>query len=125
MNDQRLIREIGDAIAAHMVWKKRLVAAIDSGQVRYSPIIAGSDRECAFGKWLYGPGLGEEIRDTRPYAVVQRLHAAFHRTAGKILTQVEQGRIKDAQLALRGEFESESDLLLRALQKWRRELITQ
>lgn len=43
MNDQRLIREICDAIAAHLVWKKRLVTAIDRGQVRYSPIVAGSD----------------------------------------------------------------------------------
>lgn len=123
MNDQRLIREIGDAIAAHMVWKKRLIEAINSGQVRYSPIVAALDRECAFGKWLYGPAIGDEIRATRPYAVVQRLHAAFHRTAGKILTDVEQGRIKEAQLALHGQFEGQSELLMRALRKWRRELM--
>ncbi len=123
MSDQRLIREIGDAIAAHTVWKKRLVTAIDSGKVRYSPIVAGSDRECAFGKWLHGPRLDDETRASRPYAVVHRLHRAFHRTAGKILIQVEQGQIKEAQLALHGEFEAQSDLLLRALQKWRRQLI--
>ncbi|WP_088306772.1 CZB domain-containing protein [Novosphingobium sp. B 225] len=123
MPDDRLIREIADAITAHMVWKQRLIDAITSGQLRFSPIAAGSDRECAFGKWLLADKLDPQVKASRPYAVVQRLHTAFHRTAGKILTDVEQGRIKDAQLALSREFEAQSDLLIRALQKWRRELV--
>ncbi len=122
MNNQRLVAEIADAISAHLVWKQRLIAAVDSGKLKFSPIAAASDRECAFGKWLYGPALDPAIRASRPYAVVHRLHAAFHRTAGRILADVEQGRIRDAQLTLSRDFTAQSDMLIKALQKWRREL---
>lgn len=122
MDNDRLNREIGDAITAHLVWKQRLVTAIERGDPRHSPIAAGSDRHCAFGQWLHGPTLAPEIQASRPYAVVRRLHTAFHRSAGLILSLVEQGQIKQAQLTLHREFSAQSDLLIRALQKWRREL---
>lgn len=123
MSTDRLRREIGDAIGAHLVWKRRLEVAVSSGQVRYSPIVAASDRECAFGKWLHGPAIDPQVRTTRPFAVVHRLHTGFHRSAGEILSLVEQGQIKQAQLTLHREFSAQSDLLVRALQKWRRELV--
>ena len=122
MADEQLVREISDAITAHLVWKQRLVTAIETGKPQHSPIAAGSDRHCAFGKWLYGPKVSPQVQVSRPYAVVRRLHAGFHRSAGRILSLVEQGQIKQAQLTLHRDFEAQSDLLIRALQKWRREL---
>ena len=122
MDNDRLIREIGDAITAHLVWKQRLVTAIETGDPRHSPLAAGSDRHCAFGEWLHGPNLAPQVQASRPYAVVRRLHTAFHRSAGLILALVERGEIKQAQLTLHRDFAARSDLLIRALQKWRREV---
>src|SRR3569833_2619986 len=40
-------------IAAHGMWKQRLIDAINTGKSTWSPATVKLDNQCEFGKWLY------------------------------------------------------------------------
>lgn len=118
-----VIAQINDAIGAHGTWKMRLRTAIRTGRGEIDSRMAARDCECAFGKWMYGAALGAETRAGTPYQVVRRLHADFHRAAGHVLLCVENGEPAGAEAAMESEFIPCSDKLVRALTKWKGELV--
>lgn len=110
------------AIAAHGKWKLRLKQAIATGKIDADPADVAVDNKCEFGQWLYGPGLTAEIRETKPYIVVKRLHAEFHVCASKILQHAESGDIETANTLMQGEYTERSQKLMLVLTKWKMEM---
>jgi methyl-accepting chemotaxis protein len=84
--------EIEDAVGAHGVWKRKLKKAITTGEIDVDIATIKADKQCDFGKWLYGPAITERHKNSEHYREVQELHAVFHETAAKV-----------AQLAISGE----------------------
>jgi hypothetical protein len=122
MSNQAVVREINAAINAHGAWKAKLKSAIDLGKSDTSPDDIKCDDKCAFGKWLYNPSLPSSVRDGMPYQVVRRLHAEFHNCASGVLGHALSGHRQDAADVLQGEFTQRSEVLVVALNKWKREL---
>lgn len=114
-------REINKAIAAHGVWKVRLHEAITSGASDYRPESVALDTACDFGKWFYAIPIAE--RPAELWWKVQRLHAMFHKEAGRILTLALEGK-SDEALALMtdlgGVFVSTSIELTNTLNEWKK-----
>lgn len=119
---ESLIHEIDAAIAAHATWKLRLKTAISTGRVEQNVDTVRRCDQCAFGEWLKGPTLSDEVRAGKPFEVVYRLHADFHRIAADVLAAVAAGKPSAAQEILDGPFSDKSRILVVALNKWRNEL---
>lgn len=122
MRTHTMVKEINDAIGAHGMWKFRLRTAITSGTADVSSVEAGCDDKCTFGKWIYGNTLDAQTRAGMPYQVIRRLHADFHRTAGRVLAHVERGEKASAEALFEGEYVAKSEKLVRGLTKWKAEL---
>lgn len=122
MQNDKMINEITTAIGAHGAWKLKLRTAISHGSSDVKPEIVCRDDQCAFGKWLHGPSLGPDVRAGKPYEVVKRLHADFHRCAGDVLRKAVSGQKRDADALFEGEFAERSQILVVALTKWKGEL---
>jgi hypothetical protein len=90
--------EIDKAIAAHGMWKQRLLEAITSGSSEFGVGQIQVDNRCDFGKWFYG--LPPALRETDQDQKIQKLHAAFHREAARVLDLALKGRKDEAMQAL-------------------------
>lgn len=122
MADRQLIEQINHAIHAHGPWKLKLAVAVETGHSDIKAEIAECDDCCEFGKWIHGDDIPPALRAGKPYEVIRRLHAEFHRNAGKVLRLISEGRKGDATALLKGEFDERSHILIVALNKWKREL---
>lgn len=122
MQNTDMVAAIKTGLGAHGAWKLKLRTAISTGRSEHTPHTVSCDDKCEFGKWLYGPTIGVEIRRALPYQVVRRLHAEFHTCAGRVLTLAVANRKPDAMALLEGEYTERSDKLVRALTKWRNEI---
>lgn len=123
MSNAALVIQIDEAIGAHGLWKMRLRSAIRSHHCDITPRQASEDCHCKFGKWLLDPQFPSAHRDAVPHSVVRRVHAEFHREAGKVLQLALDGQEKTAIAALEGAFADTSEKLVRALMKWKGELL--
>ena len=123
MRNAKMIEEINNAIGAHGMWKLRLRTAVSTGRSEMTAKVAGCSDQCTFGKWLAGSHLDASVRAGVPYKVVSRVHAEFHQCAGKVLTHVERGDTGSARDLLEGEYFERTDKLIRALMKWKGELL--
>lgn len=123
MSNPQMLEEIKKALGAHGAWKLKLRTAISAGNSDAEPGAVACDNLCEFGKWLYGPTLDDETRAGMPYHVVRRLHAEFHTCASKVLTLALDGKTEAAMELLEGEYTQRSDKLVRALTKWRGEVM--
>lgn len=124
MSNDSVLNEIQKAIGAHGKWKFNLKLAITHGKSDFEVSKVMCDNLCEFGKWLHGPTIDEEIRAGKPYEVVTRLHAEFHKTAAHVLKLALHGRSEEADALLDGEFSERSAILVKALNKWKAELST-
>lgn len=122
MSNQLIIEEIENAVRAHGMWKLKLKTAITTGRNESDASDVECDNLCVFGKWLYGPTITPQIAAGKPYEVIKRLHAEFHKCAGSVLRKVDVGQIDSAQEILDTEFAEKSNILVRALTKWKKEL---
>lgn len=110
--------QIEAAIAAHAMWKLKLKAAIDGGQMPDIATVA-ADNQCQFGKWLYS------ATHTGPHAAhfakVKQLHAEFHRATAGVLNELKAGKVKsaDAAIAPGTPFFDVSSKLTMALVAWK------
>jgi hypothetical protein len=92
--------QISKAMDAHALWKEKLIDAINSGKIDRTVEEIRVDNICAFGKWLYGNELSEDIKQTVGYHKVKQIHAEFHQVAARI-----------AELAIFGDKEAALNLL--------------
>lgn len=105
------------------MWKLRLRTAITTGRADISASDACRDDKCAFGNWLHGADIDAQTKAGVPYQVIKRLHAEFHTCAGSVLSNLERGNAAAAVALLDGEYLERTDKLVRALTKWKRELM--
>ena len=122
MSNEQTVQEIKKAIGAHGAWKLKLRTAITTGRSEATPADVRCDDKCEFGKWMYGSTLDDQIRAGKPYNVIKRLHAEFHQCASKVLTLATSGQKDAAEDLMQTEFKDKSEILVRALTKWRGEL---
>lgn len=116
------IQEINEAIGTHGKWKLRLKTAISRGSSDITPDKVRRDNLCDFGTWLYGSKITPEIKAGKPYKVVKRLHGEFHVLAASVMQKAVDGQGTAAEQLLDGEFKDKSQILVKALTKWKREL---
>lgn len=79
-----LEQTIGNALATHAEWKRRLHTAIATGRCDVSLESAAADDRCTFGHWLHRD-VPPMVRKTWDYANVRRRHATLHAEAGRVL----------------------------------------
>lgn len=114
---------IRTAINAHGQWKLRLKQAIATGNITDDPTEVSLDTRCDFGKWMHGTTLTPEIKASKPYIVIKRLHAEFHTCAGQILTHAANGNSAKANDMMKNEFNDVAKKLILTLTKWKMEMI--
>lgn len=123
MNTNFYVEEITAGIGAHGAWKMKLKTAITTGSSEFKPNVVRCDDQCALGKWLHGSKIDPQTKLGMPYKVNKRVHAEFHECAARVLALALAGKAQDAQLLLEGEFRERSDKVVRALTKWKGELL--
>jgi Chemoreceptor zinc-binding domain len=114
--------EIDQAIGAHGMWTARLKMAIASGTSDTPIETIRKDTECAFGRWLHGPGLAEVEKEGLPYREVRDLHARFHEFAAQVAEFAQAGKQNEAEqmMATGGAFTEASRRLTQAMVAWRK-----
>jgi hypothetical protein len=122
MSNQGIISAIQGAIGAHGKWKFNLKVAISNGKSDFEVAKVQRDDLCDFGKWLHGDSISQEEKNSKPYEVVSRLHREFHRCAAEVLKHAVNDNQEYAKELLGGEFSERSEILVKALNKWKEEL---
>ena len=123
MSNAQMLEEIQKAIGAHGKWKMRLNIAIKSGRSDVPVTDIRRNNLCEFGQWLHGPTITPEVKVGKPYEVVTRLHTEFHQCAASVMDLALKGQTKEAMALLEGEYTERSEILIRALNKWKGELL--
>jgi len=123
MSNEAILAEVNKAIGAHGKWKLNLRVAINTGKSEFQVKNVACDDLCEFGKWIYGPTITDQIKVGKPYEVVKRLHADFHKCASHVLHYAISGNKDQANNLLETEYTQKSDILIRALSKWKGELM--
>ena len=110
---------IEKAIAAHGMWKQRLLSAIESGTSDFTVAQVAVDNRCDFGKFYYA--LPRELRESEQGRRIQQLHASFHTAASQILGMALQGERDRAKQALSAgsAYDRLTEDLGRALRTWK------
>jgi len=119
MHNARLLKAIDAAIDAHAEWKRKLHRAIDTGVAQITFANAACDDRCDLGRWLYSTEVAAAFEDDALYLRVVEAHAMFHRIAGSVLSYVERGNRSAALFIMAGEYDFESEELVKALTTWK------
>jgi len=122
-SNEQMREQIMTAIGAHGKWKFNLKIAVNTGKSEFDVKKVSCDDQCAFGKWLYSNEIDEHTKTGKPYEVVKRLHSEFHKCAGNVLKLALTNQKSSADELLEGEFTERSNILVKALNKWRGELV--
>ena len=115
--------EIKEAVGAHGAWKRKLKIAIATGKIDVKVSTIKADKQCSFGKWLYGPTITEKQKNSEHYHAVQELHAVFHEKAAKVAQLAISGEKAHAlnMLEVNGEFTVASAELTTSMMAWLKE----
>ena len=113
---------INNGIAAHGMWKQRLIDAIKTGESEWTPEIVCQDNQCEFGKWLYSCNADE--KSSPHYETIRSLHADFHTTAAGILKLALTGKQNEAEklIGMGSEYRNVSGALTKEMMDWKNEL---
>jgi methyl-accepting chemotaxis protein len=95
LGEMQLIIDLERAKAAHLAWRVKLRGFLD-GRAALSREQAVSDRDCAFGKWYFGPGL-KHFGHIQEMSQVRAPHAEMHELIRNIIDLKEQGEIERAE----------------------------
>jgi hypothetical protein len=123
LDRKQMVRRVSSALCEYTMWKLRLQVALETGSYNVVASMTRCDRSCEFGQWLHGSEIDAETKAGMPYKVVRRLHAECHEAASRVLIQARADNMDRAQALLAGEFSERSDKFVRALMKWRGELM--
>jgi methyl-accepting chemotaxis protein len=86
---------LDEAIDAHVLWKVRLVVAVNGGRVP-EPQRACSDWQCELGQWLHGDG-GATHAGLPGFGAALEAHRLFHLSIGRVLELLEARDTAGAQ----------------------------
>ncbi|MDH5181801.1 MAG: CZB domain-containing protein [Gammaproteobacteria bacterium] len=113
---------INKGIAAHGMWKQRLLDAIKTGRSEWTPTIVCQDNQCEFGKWLYNCSNDEKA--SPHYEKIRNLHAHFHQNAASVLELALKGNKTAAEAGIddHSEYSTTSASLTREMMNWKASL---
>lgn len=113
------VKQIDKAIAAHGMWKQRLLKAINTGHSEYTPENIDPDDRCEFGKWLYS--LSEKEKASVDWNQVRSNHAEFHHQAAAVLRLALDGKPEAARQKVEqgGSYDNTSSKLTSAMMTWK------
>jgi methyl-accepting chemotaxis protein len=106
---------VGDAVAAHLAWRRKLRAAIADRTIVDSVKLSRDDC-CALGKWLHEPDQSQYSR-LKSHASCKQVHAQFHSAAGQVAEAINQRMYTEAahMLATGSAFSKVSDACVSAV----------
>jgi len=104
--------DLGIVKAAHISWRARLEGVLAGRQLSVEEV--ASHKQCAFGKWLYGPE-GNVVRDLSQCRKVEAEHEKVHRLARQIVQAQCIDGDREKALALLEDFSRTSERLFAAL----------
>ncbi|MDH5445802.1 MAG: CZB domain-containing protein [Gammaproteobacteria bacterium] len=109
-------------IAAHGLWKQRLIDAINTGTSEWTPDIVCQDNQCEFGKWLYS--CSHDEKSSPHYETIRNLHADFHKSAAQVLDLALKGNTNEAQdnISSASKYSETSRNLTREMMNWKSEI---
>ncbi len=112
--------EIKGALACHGACKKILKDAVATGTLELQISVIKADDQCNFGKWLCGPMITEQQKNSDHYKKVRGLHAVFHEKAAKVARLAVSGDSAHAakMLETNGEFAKASAALTTSMMAW-------
>ncbi|MBK8946418.1 MAG: CZB domain-containing protein [Ignavibacteriae bacterium] len=113
---------INSAINNHVIWKRRLISAIESGKSEFQVAKVQKDNVCEFGKWL--ESLSAIDRSSTDFQTVKELHSSFHKTAANVLDLALKGQKESAmeKFNFNGTFGAISSKLTVALSNWKKKV---
>jgi methyl-accepting chemotaxis protein len=79
----------------HLQWRTKLRDFLD-GKTMLTAADAGSERECALGKWYYGPGL-EKFGNLKEMKEIEDPHTHLHQTVKDIINMKNSGDVQSAE----------------------------
>src|SRR3569832_2594347 len=105
-------------LAAHGMWKQRLIDASNTGKSTWSPATVKLDNQCEFGKWLYS--CSPQDRGSAHYAKIKELHSQFHQEAAMVLESALNGIKGAAEKAIGADskYRELSSALSREMMEW-------
>jgi hypothetical protein len=111
---------IAKGIAAHGMWKQRLISAIKTGQSEWTPAVVCQDNQCEFGKWLYS--CTAQDKSSPHFSKVKDLHAQFHKEAAEVLKMALEKRSQEASKAIEtgSKYHGISSKLTMEMMSWKR-----
>lgn len=112
--------QVRRAISDHVLWRRRVQAAITAGRSELSPDEVRQDNLCESGRWLYSPVITTDARRKPQYQACRQLHASFHREAARVLEYALAGQKQQALLAMgpSGRLDNASTMLITAMMAW-------
>jgi len=118
------LQEIDKAIGAHVMWKTRLKAAVETGRMEAPQAALTAAHDCPFGKWMKGPTIAPSTRTSAYYSRVDELHTKFHLAAARIGEMAIAGQSDQAIEEITGasEFSSAHKELAAAMEEWKKAL---
>jgi hypothetical protein len=119
LGEKQLIIDLERAKAAHLAWKVKLRGYLD-GRSALSREQAVSDKDCAFGKWYFGPGL-ERFSNISEMAQVREPHAEIHELIRNIIDLKERGDIEQAEQEY-AKLEPLSEMIVGLIEKIRQQV---
>ncbi|GAB1393103.1 hypothetical protein MASR1M60_12660 [Rhodocyclaceae bacterium] len=96
------VEVINKAIEAHAQWKTRLRQCMSDHSKCADPATVEKDNICGLGQWIYGDG--RKLAREPMFEQLRVDHAAFHKTAAKIIRAIQADRANEAQKMMDGEY---------------------
>ncbi len=97
-----------------------LKSAVVTGKLDLQVSTIKADDQCNFGRWLYGPTITAQQKNSSRYKAVRELHAIFHEKASKVAGLAVSGDkgLAMEMLEVNGEFSIASAALTTAMMAW-------
>lgn len=91
--------DFDSAISAHLEWKMKLMKYLGNPDGSLDHQVVCLDNKCKLGAWLHGDG-AHFANSSQNFAALKASHANFHRSAGEIIKQIDQGNKKIAEISM-------------------------
>lgn len=107
------------AISAHVDWKMKLSRYLHNpdGSLDHKKVCM--DNACMLGKWLYNEGAEYKRTEHQTYEALRQSHAEFHKTAGQIISLINNRQKPEAEklLAVGGPYMQVSESTIQLIQQ--------
>lgn len=105
---------LDDTIRAHVAWKIKLQSYLAGHGEKLDATRVSQDCHCDLGKWIHGEG-GARHGALSEFRTLKADHAAFHQSAGRVVSAHDRGDKAGARMLLDGEFSERSGRVVLAI----------